>query len=133
MYAHDVWSRLPTLHAAVTSTQGYILKIDSTKKVSKKLSGTATGSASWTMNVGNERDEMYYLYPCTIVAEETSPKFPTTWWFLTVYVQDVWSRLVSLLAALTSTYRRILKIDSTKTVSLSQTTGKGSQYCQMGY
>ena len=82
MYAHDVWSRLPTLHAAATSTQGYILKIDSTKKVSKKLSGTATGSASWTMNVGNERDEMNYLNPCTIVAEETFPKFPTTWWFL---------------------------------------------------
>ena len=34
------------------------------------------------MNVGNERDEMNYLNPCTIVAEETFPKFPTTWWFL---------------------------------------------------
>ena len=45
------------MHAAATSTYGSTLKIDSTK-VSKKLSGTATGSASWATNVGNERDEM---------------------------------------------------------------------------
>lgn len=65
-YVRDVWSRLPTVHAAATSTCGSILKIDSTKKVSKKLSGTATGPASWATNVGNERDEMNCLNLCTI-------------------------------------------------------------------
>ena len=67
VYVCDVWSRLPTLHAAVTSTYGSILKIDSTKKVTKKLSGTATGSASWATNVGNERGE---VVQCVITASE---------------------------------------------------------------
>ena len=62
VYVHDVWSRLPTLHAAATSIHEFNLKIDSTKKVSKKLRGTA----SWATNVGNERDKMTCLIPCTI-------------------------------------------------------------------
>lgn len=54
--------------------------------------------------------------PPDYVAVGAFPKFPTAKWFLAVYVRDVWSRLPALLAALTSTYGRILKIDSTKKV-----------------
>ena len=67
VYVHDVWERFPTLLAAATSTNGSILKIDSTKKVTKKLSGTGAGSASWAMNVGNERGE---VVQCVITASE---------------------------------------------------------------
>ena len=67
VYVRDVWSRLSTLLAAVTSTYGSILKIDSTKKVTKKLCGAAAGSASWATNVGNERGE---VVQCVITASE---------------------------------------------------------------
>lgn len=53
-----MWSRLPSLLAAATSTYGDILKIDSTKKICKKLQGAAANTASWTTNVGNERGEV---------------------------------------------------------------------------
>ena len=54
----DVWSQLDTLLAAVTSTYGGVLKIDSTKKVCKKLQGAAANSANWATNVGNEKGEV---------------------------------------------------------------------------
>jgi len=54
----DVWSRLPELKAAITSTGGSILKIDSTKKVCRKLAGAAAHTATWATNVGNERGEV---------------------------------------------------------------------------
>ncbi|KAI0231538.1 hypothetical protein LSAT2_018107 [Lamellibrachia satsuma] len=57
-YVRDVWSRLPTLKAAVTSTFGEILKIDSTKKVCMKLQGASVNMAAWATNVGNERGEV---------------------------------------------------------------------------
>ena len=57
-YVCDVWSRLSTLQASVTSTFGTILKIDSTKNIVKKLHGSAANSASWATNVGNERGEV---------------------------------------------------------------------------
>ena len=44
--------------AMVTSTFGTILKIDSTKKVCKKLRGSSAGSAGWATNIGNERGEI---------------------------------------------------------------------------
>lgn len=37
---------------------GRILKIDSTKKVTKKLQGVEANSASWVTNVGNEKGEV---------------------------------------------------------------------------
>ena len=55
-YVCDVWERLPQLLAAATSVYGTVLKIDSTKKVCKKLQGAAAGTASWATNVGNERE-----------------------------------------------------------------------------
>ena len=45
--------RLLSLLAASTSVFGTILKIDSTKKVCRKLQGSGTGTASWATNVGN--------------------------------------------------------------------------------
>ena len=54
----DVWSRMEELLAAATSTYGSILKIDSMKKICKKLQGADTGTAAWTTNVGNERREI---------------------------------------------------------------------------
>ena len=57
-YVRDVWSRMDSLLAAATSTYGSILKIDSTKKICKKLQGSEAGTASWMTNVGNERGEV---------------------------------------------------------------------------
>ena len=58
VYARDIKSRLPQLLATGTAIFGSVLKIDSTKKVCKKLQGKAAGSASWCTNVGNERGEV---------------------------------------------------------------------------
>ena len=58
MYTRDVLMRLPQLLATATSVYGSILKIDSTKKVCKKLQGAAAGTATWVTNVGNERGEI---------------------------------------------------------------------------
>ena len=57
-YVRDVWSRLDTLKASMSSVYGTILKIDSTKKITKKLQGASAGSASWCTNVGNETGEI---------------------------------------------------------------------------
>lgn len=58
MYTRDVYSRLPQLKALVTSVYGRIIKLDSTKKICKKLAGAAAGTATWQMNVGNEKGEV---------------------------------------------------------------------------
>ena len=57
-YIRDVWSRMDGLLAAATSMYGSILKIDSTKKICKKLQGTAANTATWATNVGNKRGEV---------------------------------------------------------------------------
>ena len=46
------------LLATATSSHGSILKIDSTKKVCKKLQEVDANAASWTTNIGNERWEI---------------------------------------------------------------------------
>ena len=58
VYTKDVWSRLPQLCATATSVYGKIIKIDSTKKVCKKLAGAAAGTAAWVTNVSNEKGEV---------------------------------------------------------------------------
>ena len=58
VYATDIFSRVPQLLATCTSIFGEVLKIDSTKKVCKKLQGKAAGSALWCTNVGNEKGEV---------------------------------------------------------------------------
>ena len=58
VYARDILIRLPRLLATCTAIFGNVLKINSTKKLCKKLQGIAAGSASWCTNVGNERGEV---------------------------------------------------------------------------
>ncbi len=53
-YTQDVLARLEEVKGQITSVYGSILKIDSTKKITKKLSGEAAGTAAWATNVGNE-------------------------------------------------------------------------------
>ena len=53
-YVRDVYSRINQLF------YGTILKIDSTKKVTKNLQGLAASTASWATNVGNERGEIVH-------------------------------------------------------------------------
>ena len=70
VYVRNVWSRRDALLAEATSVHGSILKIDSTKKITKKLQGAAAGSAMWMTNVGNERGEI-------LVSVLTSPESTT--------------------------------------------------------
>ena len=54
VYAQDVMARMDYLKASITSVFGRILKMDSTKKIIRKLAGDSAGTASWATNVGNE-------------------------------------------------------------------------------
>nr|XP_054600042.1 uncharacterized protein LOC107372644 [Nothobranchius furzeri] len=58
VYGYDVLTRLDEYKARITSTFGSILKMDSTKKVTKKLAGAASGTAAWSTNVGNEHGQV---------------------------------------------------------------------------
>ena len=49
---------MDVLLATATSTHGSILKVDSTKKVCKKLQGVDANTANWMTNIGNERGEI---------------------------------------------------------------------------
>ncbi|XP_036943223.1 uncharacterized protein LOC119013024 isoform X5 [Acanthopagrus latus] len=54
VYSQDILTRLEDIKARITSIYGNILKMDSTKKITKKLAGTAKGTALWLTSVGNE-------------------------------------------------------------------------------
>ncbi|CAM4735070.1 unnamed protein product [Leuciscus chuanchicus] len=54
VYAQDVLQRLDEVKASITSLFGRVLKMDSTKKVARKLAGHSAGTATWVTNVGNE-------------------------------------------------------------------------------
>lgn len=54
----DVWSRLDTLLVEATSVYGTVLKIDSSKKLTKKVQGADANTANWVTNVGNEKGEI---------------------------------------------------------------------------
>ncbi|CAL8310590.1 unnamed protein product [Gadus morhua 'NCC'] len=54
VYGKDLMSRMDHIKASITSTFGAILKMDSTKKVTKKLAGAAKGTALWMSSVSNE-------------------------------------------------------------------------------
>ncbi|XP_056461292.1 uncharacterized protein LOC130401508 [Gadus chalcogrammus] len=58
VYCHDILSRLEDVKARVTSVFGSILKMDSTKKVTRKLAGAAAHTAAWATNVGNEHGQV---------------------------------------------------------------------------
>ncbi|XP_051778448.1 uncharacterized protein LOC127526605 [Erpetoichthys calabaricus] len=58
VYAREVALRLEETKARITSIFGSILKMDSTKKVTKKLAGAAAGTAAWVTNVENEHGQI---------------------------------------------------------------------------
>uniref|UniRef100_A0AAV2J8M9 DUF6729 domain-containing protein n=1 Tax=Knipowitschia caucasica TaxID=637954 RepID=A0AAV2J8M9_KNICA len=54
VHSNDILSHVEEMKGVITSTYGRILKMDSTKKVTKKLAGGIGGSAAWMTNIGNE-------------------------------------------------------------------------------
>ena len=58
VYLLDVMSRIDEVKASITSTFGEFLKMDSTKKIVRKLAGHGAGTASWMTNVGNEHGQV---------------------------------------------------------------------------
>ncbi|KAK3095078.1 hypothetical protein FSP39_010032 [Pinctada imbricata] len=58
VHALDVMDRKDEMLSSITLVFGSILKMDSTKKVVKKLAGRAAGTASWQTNVGNEHGQV---------------------------------------------------------------------------
>ncbi|XP_072293385.1 uncharacterized protein [Eucyclogobius newberryi] len=58
VYSQDILTRLDDFRARITSIYGSILKMDSTKKITKKLSGAARGTAAWVTSVGNEHGQI---------------------------------------------------------------------------
>ncbi|RXN02310.1 hypothetical protein ROHU_035082 [Labeo rohita] len=53
-HANEILNHLDELKGVITSTYGSILKLDSTKKITKKLAGGIADTATWMTNVGNE-------------------------------------------------------------------------------
>ncbi|XP_055011456.1 uncharacterized protein LOC129409435 [Boleophthalmus pectinirostris] len=58
VHANDVVGHLDELKGVITSTFGRILKLDSTKKVTKKLAGGIEDTATWMTNIGNEHGQV---------------------------------------------------------------------------
>ncbi|XP_078807431.1 uncharacterized protein LOC144994226 isoform X1 [Oryzias latipes] len=60
----------------ILSTFGTVLKMDSTKKVVKKLSGEAHGSAEWFTSVGNEHSQIVtFVLTCEEFTDKLWPTF----------------------------------------------------------
>ncbi|XP_048881499.1 uncharacterized protein LOC125748878 [Brienomyrus brachyistius] len=58
----------------ILSTFGTVLKMDSTKKVVKKLSGEGHGSAEWFTSIGNEHSQIVsFVLTCEESAKELQP------------------------------------------------------------
>ncbi|XP_013875809.1 uncharacterized protein LOC106525951, partial [Austrofundulus limnaeus] len=66
-YARETFTRLDELQAGVTSIFGSILKMDSTKKVVRKLAGADARTAQWMTSVGNELGQVLI---CVLTAAE---------------------------------------------------------------
>ncbi|KAJ8245023.1 hypothetical protein GJAV_G00276710, partial [Gymnothorax javanicus] len=54
VYSQDLLYRLEDIKPNIKSTYGSILKLDSTRKITKKLSGSAEGTAQRLTSVGDE-------------------------------------------------------------------------------
>ena len=65
-YVQDVWSRMDVLLATATSSHGSILKVDSTKKICKKLQGADANTASWTTNVSIGESKKSIIIVCLL-------------------------------------------------------------------
>ena len=68
-YTRDVWTRLNSSKAETTGVFGEILKIDSTKKILKKLAGEAKNTATWVTNV---RKEYGAILLCVVTSSESN-------------------------------------------------------------
>jgi hypothetical protein len=73
VYLLDVLSRLDLIKASITSVLGTVLKLDSTKKIAKKLAGHSRGTAAWVTNVGNEYGQV--LMSVATASEGNSSSF----------------------------------------------------------
>ncbi|XP_043188879.1 uncharacterized protein LOC122363529, partial [Amphibalanus amphitrite] len=67
VYLQDALTRHQEYLAAITSVFGEILKMDSTRKVAKKLAGAAANTARWATNVTNEHG---LVLNCVLTATE---------------------------------------------------------------
>ncbi|KAJ7992818.1 hypothetical protein DPEC_G00265950 [Dallia pectoralis] len=54
VHANEILGHLAEMKGVITSTYGRILKLDSTKKITKKLAGDIADTATWMTNVSNE-------------------------------------------------------------------------------
>ncbi|MEQ2198617.1 hypothetical protein XENOCAPTIV_015489 [Xenoophorus captivus] len=54
LHANEILCHLDEMKGVITSTYGRILKLDSTKKITKKLAGGIAETATWMTNVTNE-------------------------------------------------------------------------------
>ncbi|KAK0155426.1 hypothetical protein N1851_002228 [Merluccius polli] len=52
VHSNDILSHVDEMKGVITSTYGRILKMDSTKKITKKLAGVIGDSAAWMTNIG---------------------------------------------------------------------------------
>jgi len=58
VYVRDVMSRVEDVKAKLTSTFGSVLKLNSTKKLARKLAGEAARTAQWVTDVGDEHGQV---------------------------------------------------------------------------
>ncbi|XP_037643681.1 uncharacterized protein LOC119498739 [Sebastes umbrosus] len=54
VHANEILGHLDEMKGVITSTYGRVLKLDSTKKITKKLAGDIADTATWMTNVSNE-------------------------------------------------------------------------------
>ncbi|XP_069115959.1 uncharacterized protein [Argopecten irradians] len=57
-HSHEILDHVEEMKGVITSTYGRVLKLDSTKKVTKKLAGDVSESASWMTNIANEHGQV---------------------------------------------------------------------------
>jgi hypothetical protein len=69
VHTRDVWANREGLLEQLTSVTGSILKMDSTKSITKKLQGVEAGAACWATSVGNEHGQ---VLQCVMTASEGS-------------------------------------------------------------
>ncbi|KAJ4925484.1 hypothetical protein JOQ06_018214 [Pogonophryne albipinna] len=58
VHANEILGHLEEMKGIITSTYGRILKLDSKKKITKKLAGAIADTATWMTNVSNECGEV---------------------------------------------------------------------------
>nr|XP_023675259.1 uncharacterized protein LOC111847890 [Paramormyrops kingsleyae] len=54
VHANEILCHLEEMKGVITTTYGRILKLDSTKKITKKLAGGIADTATWMTNISNE-------------------------------------------------------------------------------